>query len=141
MITPPDPPTPEDNSPPSDLDPTLQTAIDRLYRLTVYGRWLLVSGLWLTIGAASLWGLRYPITLLQEHFTWSALRYGLVSNTLPAIGLGLCIGLTLAVLLWQSRNIIWDLPETEKTRLKKAVAQIKQQGETHPLWKWVWKEL
>jgi hypothetical protein len=120
------------------LDPALQTAIDRLYRLTIYGRWLTVTGLWLTVGAASLWGLRYPITLLQQHFTWSAVRYGLANNPIPAIGLGLCIGLTLAILLWQSRNIVFGLHPSEQTRLHKAVTQIQQQGQTHPLWKWVW---
>ena len=138
MLIPPEPPTTEEAE--DALDPTFQTAMTRLYRVTVYGRWLLVSGLWLTVGVASLWGLRYPISLLQEHFTWSAVRYGLVDNTLAAIGLGICCGITLAVLFWQSRNILFGLPQTEQSHLKKTVAQIKQQGATHPLWKWVWRE-
>lgn len=144
-MTPPEPSRPEaadhEASAAIDLDPTLQVAIDRLYQLTLYGRWLMVGGLWLTVGTASLWGLSYPLTLLRHYFTWSAVRYGLAANPLPAIGLGLCIGLTLAVLLWQSRNILFGLPAVEKTRLKKAVVHIKQQGQTHPLWKWVWQEV
>ncbi len=140
MMTPPDPPTTEAVGNAAELDPTFQQALTRLYQLTVYSRWLLVSGLWLTLGTASLWALRYPIALLQEHFTWSAIRYGLASNPLPAIGIGTCIGLTLAVLLWQSRNILFGLTPAEQTHLNKIVAKIKQQGQTHPLWKWVWGE-
>jgi hypothetical protein len=139
MMTPPKPPPTVATGHANELDPSFQQATARLYQLTVYGRWLLVSALWLTLGAASLWGLRYPITLLQDHFTWSALRYGLADNTLPAIGIGICIGLTLAILFWQSRNILFGLPDIEQARLYKTVAQIKQQGQTHPLWKWVWK--
>jgi hypothetical protein len=121
------------------IDPNFQAAITRLYRLTVYGRWLVVVGLWLTVGIASLWALRYPIGLLREYFTWATVRYGLIHTPIAALGLGLCFGMTAAVLFWQTRNIVWGLPQTEHDRLGKAVAKINQQGVTHPLWQWVWK--
>lgn len=140
MMIPPEPSTAKSPDEAIDLD-QVEQAIARLHRLTVYSRWLLVGGLWLTIGTLSLWGLRYPISLLQEHFTWATVRYGLANNALAAIGLGLCVGLTLAVLLWQSRNILFGLPAVEQAWLKKSVAQIKHQGETHPLWKWVWQKV
>lgn len=120
-----------------ELDPKFQAAVQRLHRATVIGRWLVVTGLWSTIGVLSLWGLRYPISLMQEYFTWAALRTGLASNWLPTLGLGLCIGMTLSVLIWQSRNILFGLPIAEQKNLEKAVLRIRQQGKSHPLWKWI----
>lgn len=119
------------------LDPKFQAAVQRLHQLTVLGRWLTLIGLWLTIGALSLWGLRYPISLMQDYFTWAALRHGLANNLLAAIGLGFCIGLTVSVLVWQSRNILFGLPKPEQERLERMVLKIWQQGESHPLWKWI----
>jgi hypothetical protein len=120
-----------------DLDPKFQASIQRLHELTVLGRWLAIIALWLTVGAASLWGLRYPISLMQEYFTWAALRNGLANHPISAMGLGLCIGLTIGVLVWQSRNILFGLPKDEQERLEKMVLRIRQQGESHPLWKWL----
>jgi hypothetical protein len=109
----------------------------RLHRLTVYGRWLMVLFFWVTVGSLSLWGWRYEISLLQEYFTWSAVRYGIIFNPLPAMGLGFCIGVTLAVLFWHSRNILLGLSPQEQQRLEHQVHRISQQGASHPLWKWV----
>jgi len=67
-------------------DPLFLAQVDRLHQLTVYGRWLFASILWMTVGTLSLWGLRYPISLAMEDFTWASLRYGLVFNRLPAFG-------------------------------------------------------
>jgi hypothetical protein len=119
------------------LDPTTELQLQRLHRLTVYSRWLVVLLLWLTVGAWSLWQLSYNIGLMQEHFTWAALRYGLHFNPLPTLGLSLCIGMTAAVLVWQSRNILYGLPAAEKERLIAQLRRIINQGESHPLWKWV----
>ena len=121
----------------TDLDSALEWQVQRLHRLTVYGRWLVVGILWMSVGILSLWGLRYPISLWLEYFTWSAVRYGLFYNWLPTIGLSLCIGMTAAVLIWQSRNILWGMPDQERRRLEQQVQQIRKQGESHPLWKWV----
>jgi hypothetical protein len=119
------------------IDPTFAGQVERLHELTVYGRWLFVGLLWLTIGSLSLWGLRYEIALLQQHFTWIAVRYGLAYNRLPALGLSLCVGMTVAVMFWQSRNILIGMPKEERQRLEQQVFRIRQQGESHPLWNMV----
>jgi hypothetical protein len=135
---------------PADRDPQFQAAMERLHRLTVWGRWIFVLGLWLTIGALCLWWLRSEIALLQDHFTWVGVRYalsryrlpgwgkGAVGLGLPAFGLGCCLAMTLSVLIWQSRNILWGLPEVEQNRLHASVLKIHQQGPSHPLWRWVY---
>ena len=119
------------------LDPTFQQQVARLHQLTVYSRWLVVVLLWLSVGSFSLWGLRAEITLWRQYFTWVAVRYGLYYNPLPTLGLGICVGMTAAVLVWQSRNIILGLPNQEQQRLEQQVYRIRQQGASHPLWKWV----
>jgi hypothetical protein len=120
-----------------NLDPVFAQQIQKLHRLTVYGRWLFSSCLWLIIAPFCLWDLRVEISLLQDYFTWVGLRYALIFHPLATLGLGFCIGMTLSVLVWQSRNIIWGLPLQEQERLKEQVSRIRQQGSTHPLWKWV----
>lgn len=131
-MTPPDPDSAE-----IELDPKFQAAVQRLHRATVIGRWLVVLGLWVTIGGWSLWSLQYSISLMLDYFTWAALRNGLISNMPATLGLGLCIGMTLSVLIWQSRNILFGLPIDEQRRLEKSVLKIRAQGQTHPLWKWI----
>ncbi len=121
----------------ANLDPTFHEQVQRLHRLTVYGRWLVVGLLWVSIGSLSLWGLRSEIALWQQYFTWVAVRYGLYYNPLPTFGLTFCIGMTAAVLVWQSRNILVGLPNQEQRRLEQQVSRIRQQGSSHPLWKWV----
>lgn len=128
--------TPPD-SPEVELDPKFQAAVQRLHRSTVIGRWLVAIGLWLTIGVWSLWELRYPISLMRDYFTWAALRHGLISNLPATVGLGLCIGMTLSVLIWQSRNILFGLSIEEQQKLEQTVLKIRQQGQSHPLWKWI----
>jgi hypothetical protein len=121
----------------SGNEQSLAQQVQKLHQLTVYGRWLLVGFLWLTISPLCLWNLRIEIALWQQYFTWVALRYGLRSHPLSALGLAFCIGMTTSVLVWQSRNILLGLPRQEQQRLEKQVFQIRQQGPTHPLWKWV----
>ena len=120
---------PERNS-----DPRLQAEVQRLYQLTLYGRWLVIGGLWLTVGSFSLWSLRDSIQQWFEYFTWAAVRYAFAFNRLAAVGLGVCIGTTFAVLLSQSRVILWGLPAHEHQRLSQQVMRIRVQGSTHPLW-------
>lgn len=124
---------------PNDPDPTFKDQVHRLYRLTFYCRWLVVGILWLSVGSLSLWGLRYPISLMQEYFTWAAVRYGIEFHFLPAFGLAICIGMTLGVLVWHTRNVLFGLPQDEQRRLEQQVYKIRQQGSSHPLWKWVCK--
>lgn len=122
---------------------TLQADVKRLYQLIVYARWLFVGFLWLTLAPVSLWGLRREIELWSEHLTWAAVRYGLLYNEFnrwPSFGLALCFAITMAVLVWQSRNHFFGLPQQEQKRLEQQARRIRQQGSSHPLWKWVCKE-
>ncbi|MBC7515418.1 MAG: hypothetical protein H7237_03120 [Alkalinema sp. FL-bin-369] len=115
-------------------------AIDRLHRLNVVGRWMTLLMIWLTVGGWSLWQLRKTWQILQDYFTWSAIRVGLMFHPIAAVGLGLCIGLTLSTLIGQSRNLIWGLPDYEQVALRVRVLKIQQQGRSHPLWNRVWKQ-
>jgi hypothetical protein len=118
-------------------EPSVAQQVERLHRLTVYGRWIFVGCLWLTITPLCLWDLRAEIVLWQQYFTWVALRYGLIFHPLSAFGLAFCISVTAAVLTWQSRNILFGMPQQEKQRLEQQVYRIRQQGPSHPLWKWI----
>lgn len=129
--------TPPEESIISGNEHSLAQQIQKLHQLTVYGRWLFVGLIWLTIAPVCLWNLRYEIALWQQYFTWVAVRYGLLFHPLSALGLAFCIGVTTSVLVWQSRNILLGLPLQEKQRLEQQVFRIRQQGPTHPLWKWV----
>jgi hypothetical protein len=122
-----------------ELDPIFKNRIERLYRLNVYGRWTVICSLWATVGAYSIYELRYPIELIREDFTWAAVKYGLIFQPISAVGLAVCVGMTVGTLTWQSRNAIWGLPKHERERLVKQVCQICKQGNSHPLWKWVVK--
>ncbi len=121
----------------NDSDPNFQIEVQRLHKLTVYGRWLTVIFLWLSVGSLSIWALRDEIALCIENFTWAAVRYGLYFHRWPTLGLGLSLGMTLGVLTWQGRNMARGLPMREKQRLEQLVCRIRQQGPSHPLWKWV----
>ena len=132
-------PSASTSDPELELDPVFKNQIDRLYAVNIYGRWIAIGLLWLTIGAYSLWELRYPISLIQEDFTWVAVKYGLIAEPLPTFGLCLCVGMMTGTLIWQSRNIIWGISKDEHRRLIRQVANIRKQGNSHPLWKWVVK--
>lgn len=129
-----------DQDEPLQRDPAFIQAIDRLHRLNVVGRWLTLLMIWLTVGGWSLWQLRKTWQILQDYFTWSAIRVGLMFHPIAAVGLGLCIGLTLSTLIGQSRNLIWGLPDYEQVALRVRVLKIQQQGRSHPLWNRVWKQ-
>ncbi|MGD1804451.1 hypothetical protein ACP6PL_03275 [Dapis sp. BLCC M126] len=115
----------------------LQVQVQRLYRLIIYFKWLIVVLLWSSIGSLSIWSLRREISLWVEHFTWVSVRYALAYYKLSTLGLSLCLGTTTAILVWQSRNILWGISPAEQKRLEQQVSQINHQGPTHPLWKWV----
>lgn len=118
-------------------DPEFQRQVQRLHELSVYSRWLFVTVSWLTLGVFAIWSLREEFVLWREYFTWAAVRFALVYNRLAAISLGWCVGLTTAVLLWQSRNILVGLPAKERKELEKRVRRIREQGSSHPLWNWI----
>ncbi|AFZ01945.1 hypothetical protein [Calothrix sp. PCC 6303] len=118
-------------------DQSFATQVQRLHRLTVCGRWLMVAAFWVILAPICLWNLRWEIAILRQYFTWVSLKYGIYYHPFAAVGLSFCIGMTISVLIWQSRNILFGIPETEKQRLEEQVLKIRQQGESHPLWKWV----
>ncbi len=121
----------------SKHDPQFEQQVQRLHRLTIYARWLVVGLLWLTIAPLCLWSLRSEFALWRDYFTWTAVRYGLAYNRLATFGLVICLGMTVSTLVWQSRNVLWKLPVTERKRLEKQVLRIRRKGKSHPLWKWV----
>ncbi|HEY9623316.1 MAG TPA: hypothetical protein V6C78_23370 [Crinalium sp.] len=121
-------------------DPAFKRQIQRLHNLTVYGRWAVVALLWLCLAPLSIWGLRSEIPIWRDYFTWTALRFGLAYHPFSAFGLSLCIGATVAVLLWQSHNILFGPSHRQMKRLENQLLRIRQQGQTHPLWKWVCRE-
>jgi hypothetical protein len=114
--------------------------LQRLLRLMTYGRWIVVLTLWLTVGLISLWQFRFRIQLLIDSFTWVAVRYGLAYHQGAAFGLSLCLGMTIAVLGWHSRTLLFGLSKPEQLRLQQQAVRIRQQGPTHPLWRWVCSE-
>ncbi|AKG23528.1 hypothetical protein [Calothrix sp. 336/3] len=118
-------------------DPVFAQQVQKLHRLTVISRWLVVCLLWLTIGSWCLWNLREEMAIWRQYFTWTSVRYSLYFHPFAAFGLAFCIGMTVAVLVWQSRNILWGIPKTDLEHLEKLVCKIRQQGASHPLWKWV----
>ena len=85
--------------------------------------WLVAFGLWLTVGIASIWALRRTWQQLAEYFTWAALRYGLAFNRLAAVGLGLCLGLTVALLIKEARFMLFGLTRKEHQDLLSALRQ------------------
>ena len=115
-------------------DPQFLQQLERLHHVFVMGRWTIVLLLWLLVGIVSTWSLRHEFTMLSERFTWAALRYGLAFNIWSTLGLSICIGPTVALLVWQTRNILFGLPKPELRRLEKHVMKIREQGNSHPLW-------
>lgn len=123
-----------------ESDSNLSIQVEKLNRVAIIARWLFVVFSWLTIGILGIWKLRDEITLLRDHFTWTALRYAIAYNRLASFYLAFCIGATTAVLIRQSLNIIRGKISTEeKRRLEKEVMKIRSQGARHPLWRWVIK--
>ncbi|NER39368.1 MAG: hypothetical protein F6J93_36385 [Oscillatoria sp. SIO1A7] len=123
----------------TNLDPTFNEQVEKLHRLTVWARWFAVGLAWATLAPVSLWAMRSQIQLLLDYFTWAALRYTLNiwQNTWPTLGVVVCVSMTVAVLVWQSRNILFGRSREEQQRLEQQVRRIRKQGPTHPMWKWV----
>ena len=114
-----------------------QHQVTKLYQLTVYARWLFILICWLTLGVYGIWGLRAEIALWLDYFTWAAVYYGLQFNFIPTLCLIVCVAVTISVLVWQSRNLLWGLPLPEQRRLEKQVRKIMAMGKKHPLWQWI----
>jgi hypothetical protein len=130
------PPPSHDTDP--QLNPKFEQAIQRMHRLTLYGRWGVVLVCWVVFAPLSLWSMQDEFALWHDYFTWSAFRFSLAYHPWATLGLALCFGMTLSTLIWQSRNILWGLPQRDRHRLEQIVCQIHKQGSSHPLWKWVY---
>lgn len=111
--------------------------VQRLHQLTVWSRWVFVLACWLILVPLGLWNLREEIELIQDHFTWTAVRFGLAYHLFATLCLSFSLGMTAAVLVWQSRNILKGLPISEKRQLIKRVEKIQGIGPKHPLWRWL----
>ncbi|MEA5478665.1 hypothetical protein VB774_13640 [Pseudanabaena galeata UHCC 0370] len=122
------------------IDPLLERQVQRLIEVQTYLRWIFDGFLWLTIGTASIWALRSDIELWIAAFTWAAVRITLAYNRLPMMGVGICVAMTLATLVWQSSIILWGVNQREKRSLVDQVKRIKKKGKSHPLWHWVCEE-
>ncbi|PSN18298.1 hypothetical protein C7271_13285 [filamentous cyanobacterium CCP5] len=114
--------------------PSHHRQLERLRRSMLRRWWLISLGLWLTVGPLSLWALRHELALIHQHFTWTAVRYGLAYNRLAALGLGITVGLSVALLVAESRHILFGLTAKERDRLEKQLFKIHHQGDQHPLW-------
>jgi hypothetical protein len=121
-------------------DQLLERQVQRLIEVQTYLRWIFDGFLWLTVGTASIWALRSDIELWIAAFTWAAVRMSLISNRLPMLGLGLCVAMTLATLVWQSSIILWGVNQRERRSLIQQVKKIQEQGKSHLLWRWVCEE-
>jgi hypothetical protein len=121
-------------------DPLLERQVQRLIEVQTYLRWLFDGFLWLTVGTASIWAIRSDVELWMATFTWAAVRVTLTYNRLPMMGLGICVAMTLATLVWQSSIILWGVNAREKRSLIDQVKRIKEKGKSHPLWRWICEE-
>lgn len=97
--------------------------------------------IWLTVGPLTLWQLRREISIVLDYFTWTAVYYGLKHNFLGAIGFSLCLGLASLLLVRELRHLTLGLSPLERKRLEAQLAKIRRQGESHPLWSLVNREL
>lgn len=111
--------------------------VQRLHQLMVYSRWLLVIFSWLVVTPVVLWQVQDEIALMQSYFTVAALRYALLFNPGCAIALTWCLGITTAVLLWQSSNILFGFSNRYCRHLERQVRRIRKRGKSHLLWRWV----
>lgn len=119
-----------------ERDPSDQAReIEALRKAMLRAWWWVCLALWLTVGVASLWALRAEFQELRTYFTWTALRFMFISERLAGLGLGLCYGLTLALLCAESRHILWGLSNSEEVRLRIQLNKIHEQGPSHPQWK------
>ncbi|MEB3290813.1 MAG: hypothetical protein VKI82_12920 [Leptolyngbya sp.] len=111
-----------------------QRQIEQLRVLLLRRWWRTSLILWLTVGSLSLWSLRGEWAVIRQYFTWTAVRYAMAYNRLAALGLGICVGLTVAILVAESRHILFGLTSAEQRRLERLHRKIQAQGASHPLW-------
>ena len=120
-------------------EPNWKIALEKLYRLTIYIRWLFVLFAWLTLGSYGFWQLRGDYQLWRDYFTWTAVRYALAFNPVAAFCLFLCLGLTGAVLIRHSLYLLFGISSTQQEYFRQQAQKIYSKGATHPFYTWVYK--
>ncbi|MBJ7899833.1 MAG: hypothetical protein GC158_07925 [Cyanobacteria bacterium RI_101] len=90
--------------------------LQRLYRQKLRRRWLFVGLCWFCLAPWALWQFREDFLLLEDHFTFTAVRYGLAFRLVPAFSLFFCVGITGSTLFWQSCHLLWGLSPQERRR-------------------------
>ncbi len=119
----------------AEEDGAIASEIESLRQHMMRSWWWVCLGLWLTVGLLSLWWVRADLQELREYFTWAAVRSMLANNRAAAVGIGLCYGLTLALLYAESRHILRGLSKGERQQLTSRLKKIRAQGSSHPQWK------
>lgn len=109
----------------------------KLARIYLRLRWLLVALVWVSVGVPSLLVLRVEIRRLLEFFTWEGLKYSLLYNPQAGLGILVCVGFTVAALLWQSQYELFGFSQRTQTELEKLAARIRQLKPEHWLRRWL----
>ena len=114
--------------------PRRMQELEALRQAMMQNWWRICLGLWLTIGLSCLWWVRGDLIEISEYFTWAAVRSIFLYNRPAGMGIALCIGVTFALLVSESRQILWGMSADERSRLSAQLDRIHQQGESHPQW-------
>ncbi len=117
----------------------LSKPIQRLFKLYLYGRWFFAAIAWLILAPWAIWQLKDDIALINEYFTWVAVRYSLAFHLIPVYCLFFCFGMTVSVLVRHIIYILKGLSPREQLRLENQVKKIQATGPKHPLWKWIYR--
>ena len=119
-----------------DSDQSIQRAeeLEALRQAMMRTWWRTCLALWLTIGLGCLWWVRRDLIEISEYFTWAAVRSIFLYNRLAGMGIALCIGVTFALLVSESRQILWGMSVDERSRLSAQLDRIHEQGASHPQW-------
>ncbi|MEO1620044.1 MAG: hypothetical protein AAFU53_03315 [Cyanobacteria bacterium J06632_3] len=120
-------------------DPTTSKELEALRQAMMRSWWLICLGIWLTVGLGCLWWIRRDIVEISEYFTWAAVRSIFLYQRPAGMGLAFCIGLTFALLLSESRQILWGISKDEQARLMVNLEKIHAQGPSHPQWELIHK--
>lgn len=97
--------------------------------------WKICLGIWIFIGLPCLWWIRTDLIEIKEYFTWAAVRSIFLFQRPAGMGIAFCVAVTFALLVSESRQIIWGISRDERARLVANLEKIHAQGPTHPQWK------
>jgi len=121
--------------------PAREQEIEALRQNMMKTWWLICLGCWIVIGLPCLWWIRADLIEIAEYFTWAAVRSIFLFQRVAGTGVAFCIAVTFALLVSESRQIIWGISPEERTRLVNNLDRIHAQGPTHPQWKIISKSV